>query len=62
MDSSGLRAIVAAYTSAQRKEGRIALLNIGADIKSLIVMAKLVTIFERYDDEDDAIALFQEQP
>ena len=60
MDSSGLGVIVAAYTSVQRKGGRIALLNIGGNIKSLIVMAKLVTIFDRYDDEDDAIASFQE--
>ena len=62
MDSSGLGIIVSAYTSVQRKGGRIALLNIGGNIKSLIVMAKLVTIFDRYDDEDDATASFQENP
>ena len=59
MDSSGLGVIVAAYTSVQRKVGRIALLKIGGNIKSLIVMAKVLTIFDRYDDEDEAIASFQ---
>ncbi len=56
MDSSGLGVVVAAYTSVQRKKGRIGLLNLGKSINSLIVMAKLITIFERYNSEDEAIA------
>ncbi|MCZ6676435.1 MAG: STAS domain-containing protein [Candidatus Poribacteria bacterium] len=59
VDSSGLGVIVAAYTSVQRKGGRISLLHVGGNIKSLIVMAKLVTIFDRYEDENEAIASFQ---
>lgn len=59
VDSSGLGVIVAAYTSVQRKGGRIALLHVSGNIRSLIVMAKLVTIFDRYDNEDEAIASFQ---
>ena len=45
MDSSGLGVIVAAYASIRRNNGRIVLLNIGGNIRSLIIMAKLVTIF-----------------
>lgn len=58
MDSSGLGVIVAAYASIKRNKGRIVLLNIGGNIRSLIIMAKLVTIFDRYDTEADAIASF----
>ena len=58
IDSSGLGVIVAAYASIQRNKGRVVLLNIGVNIKSLIVMAKLVTIFDRYDTEAEAIASF----
>lgn len=58
MDSSGLGVIVAAYASIKRNSGRIVLLNIGGNIRSLIIMAKLVTIFDRYDTEDEAIASF----
>ncbi len=58
MDSSGLGVIVAAYASIKRNNGRIVLLNIGGNIRSLIIMAKLVTIFDRYDTEADAIASF----
>jgi len=56
MDSSGLGVIVAAYTSVQRKKGKIALLHLGKSINNLIVLAKLTTIFDRYDDEDRAVA------
>lgn len=59
VDSFGLGVIVAAYTSIQRNGGRIALLNVGGNIKNLIVMAKLMTIFDRYDNEDEAVASFQ---
>ena len=58
MDSSGLGVIVAAYASVRRNNGRVVLLNIGGNIRSLIVMAKLVTIFDRYETEAEAIASF----
>ena len=43
------------HTSVQRKNGRIALLNAGKGIRSIIVMAKLMNMFDRYDNEDEAI-------
>jgi anti-sigma B factor antagonist len=58
MDSSALGIVIAAYISVQRRGGRIALLNVSGSINSLIVMSKLLTIFDRYDDEDDAIESF----
>ena len=56
MDSSGLGVLVAAYTSIQRNEGRVVLLNLGGNIRSLIVMAKLMTIFDCYNSEAEALA------
>ncbi len=58
VDSSGLGIIVASYTAVRKKGGRIALLQPGGNIRSLIVMAKLVTVFDRYEDEGEAIASF----
>jgi len=60
MDSSGLGAVVAMHTSVTRQNGRIALLNAGKKIRSVIVMAKLMGLFDRYDDEDEAIAALKE--
>ena len=56
MDSSGLGALVASYTSIQRNHGRVVLLNLGGNVRSLIVMAKLMTIFDCYNSEAEAIA------
>ena len=56
MDSSGLGALVASYTTVQRNQGRVVLLNLGGNVRSLIVMAKLMTIFDCYNSEAEAIA------
>lgn len=56
MDSSGLGVLVASHTPIRRKEGNIVLLNLGGNVRSLIVMAKLMTIFDCYDTEAEAIA------
>lgn len=57
IDGTGLGALVAACTAIKQRGGRIALLNAG--IKNLIVMTKLMMFFERYENEDEAIASFQ---
>ena len=56
MDSSGLGVLVAAHATIRRNEGRVVLLNLGGNVRSLIVMAKLMTIFDCYDTEAEAIA------
>ena len=56
MDSSGLGALVASHTTIQRGGGNVVLLNLGGNVRSLIVMAKLMTIFDCYDTEAEAIA------
>lgn len=56
MDSSGLGVLVAAHTSIRRNDGQVVLLNLGGNVRSLIVMAKLMTIFDCYDSEAEAIA------
>ena len=58
MDSTGLGILVAAYTTIRRNEGRVVLLNLGGNIRSLIVMAKLMTIFDCYNTEAEAIGHF----
>ena len=58
MDSSGLGVLVASYTAIRRHEGRVVLLNLGGNIRSLIVMAKLMTIFDCYNTEAEAIGHF----
>lgn len=56
MDSSGLGVLVASHTSIRRNGGHVVLLNLEGNIRSLIVMAKLITIFDCYSSEAEAIA------
>ena len=58
MDSTGLGILVATYTTIRRHDGRVVLLNLGGNIRSLIVMAKLMTIFDCYNTEAEAIGHF----
>lgn len=58
IDSTGLGALVMAYTSMQRAGGKIKLLNLSRRGIELLVMTKLTTIFEVFDDEQSAINSF----
>ena len=56
MDSSGLGTLVGLHVSVARKSGRIGVINVGTGINNLLVMGRLITIFEHFDSENEAIA------
>ena len=56
MDSAGLGALMEARTIASRKDGRIGVINVGKHIKNLIVLSRIVSLFEHYDSEEEAIS------
>ena len=56
IDSSGLGALVSAYIEARRKHGRIGIINVGAEIRNLVVRSRLIHIFEHFETEDAAVA------
>lgn len=58
IDSSGLGELVSCHTTAVRNQGSIKLANLGARSKDLLVMTKLITVFDVYDSEAAAIASF----
>jgi len=60
MDSVGLGMLVAAYTSLTRNNAKMVLLNPGRSVRYLLVITKLDQIFEKYDDEDEAVESFKE--
>ncbi len=55
MDSVGLGMLVGAYTSLTRKKTKLVLLNVGRSVRYLLVVTKLDQVFEKYDDEDEAL-------
>jgi len=58
VDSTGLGALVMCYTTLQRAGGKVKLLNLSRRSIELLVMTKLTTIFEVFDQEQDAVNSF----
>ena len=56
MDSIGLEALLEAHRQATCQGGRIGVINLGKNIRQLLVLTKLITVFERFDSEAKAIA------
>lgn len=60
VDSSGLGEIVACHSSALRGGAEIKIANAGNKIKDLLVMTRLLTVFDAHDTEDGAVKSFME--
>ena len=58
MDSSGLGEIVSCYTQMKEVNGHMKLLNVNNRLHQLLVITKLITVFETFDSEDAAISSF----
>jgi len=59
-DSSGLGAILFGIRQADAAGGTVKLVNLRPRVLSLIKIAKLDDVIEAYDNEDEAIASFDE--
>ena len=58
IDSAGLGQIVGGYTTLARQGGTLKLLNLTKRITDLLSITKLLTVFETYDNEADAVRSF----
>lgn len=58
MDSTGLGAMVGSYASADRQNASLKLLKPMERIKDLLVITKLITVFDIFDNEEAAIQSF----
>lgn len=59
VDSSGIGELVSSYTTANKSEGQLKLLNLTQKIQDLLTITKLLTVFEIHDSEDSALASFK---
>jgi anti-sigma B factor antagonist len=59
VDSAGLGVIVGTYTTITRQGGGLKLLRLTKRIEDLLAITKLLTVFETFDDEADAVRSFQ---
>lgn len=58
IDSAGLGEIVRTYTTVSRQGGSLKLLNLTKRIEDLLSITKLLTVFETFDTEAEAIKSF----
>ena len=59
IDSGGLGTLVALYTTARNNGGAIKLANLTQRVGDLLQVTKLVTIFDVYNSEEEAIESFR---
>ena len=58
LDSSGLGALVRALTSSQKEGGQTKLVYAGPQVRKLLEMTKLDSVFEMHDDLEAAVSSF----
>jgi anti-sigma B factor antagonist len=58
IDSGGLGTLVGVYSSARAAGADIKLTGLGQRLRDVLQITKLVTVFEVYDTEQEAIATF----
>lgn len=58
MDSRGVCELIYCYKAMQEVDGRIILLNPNRRLQNLLVITRLITLFETFDTESAAIASF----
>ena len=58
IDSSGLGELVSAYTAVKNAGGELKLLSLTSKVRDLLVITKLVTVFDVKDDEASAVSSF----
>ena len=58
IDSAGLGEVVRTFTTVSRQGGNLKLLNLTKRITDLLAITKLLTVFDTYDSEQDAVQSF----
>ena len=55
IDSSGIGELVSSYTAINKEEGQLKLLNLTQKLQDLLAITKLLTVFDVYENEAEAL-------
>ncbi|MFL6215218.1 MAG: STAS domain-containing protein [Blastocatellia bacterium] len=58
IDSAGLGALISSYTTTRREGGQLKLVSLTKRIQDLLAITKLITVFDTYETEAEAIDSF----
>ena len=59
IDSSGIGELVSSYTAINKEGGQLKLLSLTQKLQDLLTITKLLTVFDSYDNEADALSNFK---
>lgn len=59
VDSSGIGELVSSFTAVNKESGSLKLLNLTQKIQDLLAITKLLTVFDVFDSEADALSSFK---
>jgi anti-sigma B factor antagonist len=59
IDSSGVGELVSTYTTVTNRGGKLKLENLPAKVSDILQITQLITVFEVFDDEDEAVWSFR---
>lgn len=58
IDSSGIGELVGSYTTVTNRGGKLKLLHLPAKLNELLHVTQLITVFEVYENEQEAVASY----
>ena len=58
MDSTGLGELTRSYSTAKKNGGMVKLVNMTARIQDILYVTKLITVFDTYESEEEAVNSF----
>ncbi len=58
IDSSGIGELVSAYTTVANRGGKLKLLHLPPKVQDILQITQLVTVFDVFDDEAEAVQSF----
>jgi anti-sigma B factor antagonist len=58
VNSTGLGILISGYTTVKKSGGELKLLKVSDRIENIFIVSKLYTVFESFDNEDEAVQSF----
>jgi anti-sigma B factor antagonist len=58
IDSSGVGELVSSYTTAKNRGAQLKLVSLPAKVQDVLTVTQLITVFDVYDTEDEAVRSF----
>ena len=59
IDSSGIGELVSSYTAINNASGQLKLLSLTQKLQDLLAITKLLTVFDTYENESEALASYK---